>query len=92
VRQARHEGHEVAQRLGVVEQLAQFHADHLDGLGPGLGHRNNTIVGFQFAAEIGRTSRHDLFHIAVVIFDAQQGADSDQLELHLDAEIFEGFG
>ena len=27
VRQTRHKGHEVAQRLGVVEQLAQLHAD-----------------------------------------------------------------
>ena len=39
-----------------------------------------------------RSTGNDFLHGAVVVLDAEDRADADQLELHLDAKILERFG
>ena len=75
-----------------VYDLAQFHADDFDGLGASLGDGDDAVVGFEFAPEIGGTAGNDFFDVAVIVFDAQERADADELEFHLNPKILEGFG
>ena len=45
------------------------------------------------AAAVGRAAGDDLpDHAVAVVLDAQHGADADEGELHLDAEILQGVG
>jgi len=76
-----------------VNDAAQFHADDLDGFAARLLHRDNLVVHVDLAAEIRRTAGLDLLdHAVAVVLDAQHGADADEREFHLDAEILQGVG
>ena len=71
--------------------LAKFHADDFDRLGPGLPDGDNAVVGLELTSEVRRSAGDEFFDDAVVIFHREHRADTDELKFHLDAEFLEGF-
>ena len=75
-----------------VDDLAQLHADDLDGFIAVLRDRDDLVVRLEPRIEIGRTAGDDFLHHAVVLLEPKQGADADELQAHLDAKVLVGVG
>ena len=58
----------------------------------GLGDGDDLVIRLELLAEVGGAAGDDFLDDAVVVLDPEHGADADELQFHLDAEVLEGGG
>ena len=71
------------------DDLVQAHLANIDILALALPHGRDPVTDFQAAIDLRRSARHQGLDLGVAVFAAQHGADADQGQTHVNAEILE---
>ena len=71
------------------DDAVEFHVDDVFEFVFALGDGDNTVIDFEFAAAVGGSAGDEFDNFGVAILAAQDGADTDEGEAHLDVEVVE---